>query len=66
MSVFDENSDIIKQSIAYFNQLTDEEKIIIVSDLNPNSFKLKTHFKDLFPLLSIQPYYLVMLKTLFS
>ncbi len=47
-----ENEDKVKKSIVYFNRLSDKDKAIIVSDLNPRTFKLKHHFNSLFPLLS--------------
>lgn len=52
MNLFNDNNNLIKTAISYFNNLTDEEKALIVSDLNPHTFKLKRHFKQLFPLLS--------------
>ena len=52
MSIFDDNNEDIKRSIGFFNQLSDEDKVTIVSDLNPQTFKLKRYYKPLFPLLS--------------
>lgn len=52
MSLFDEDDQSVKAAISYFNELSDQDKALIVSDLNPQTFKLKKHFKALFPLFS--------------
>ena len=52
MSIFDDNNEDVKNAIRFFNNLRDDDKVRIVSDLNPNTFKLKQHAKRLFPLLS--------------
>ena len=52
MSIFDEDNDDVKNSIRFFNQLPNEEKVRIVSNLNPFIFQQKQQYKRLFPLLS--------------
>ena len=52
MSLFDKDDSRIRNAINYFNNLDDEKKAIIVSNLNPAEFKLKRHFQALFPLFS--------------
>ena len=52
MSIFDDNNEDIKKAIRFFNSLEEEDKIRIVSNLNPNTFQLKQYVKQLFPLLS--------------
>ncbi len=51
MKVFDDE-DIIRRSIEFFNILSEQEKVTIVSDLNPVTFKLKQYHNRLAPLLS--------------
>lgn len=51
MSIFDGDESEISEIIDFFNSLTDEEKAIIVSDLHPETFKLKKYFDRLVPLL---------------
>ncbi|MXX21087.1 MAG: hypothetical protein F4Y82_02385 [Cenarchaeum sp. SB0665_bin_23] len=51
MSLFDEDSDT-RTSINFFNMLNDEERALIVSDLNPETFKIPQYYDDLVPLLS--------------
>lgn len=51
MSLFDEDHDI-RISINFFNMLNDEERALIVSDLNPDTFKIPQYYDDLVPLLS--------------
>lgn len=46
-----ENEEDVKASITYFNGLPDEDKALIVSDLDPQTFKMKHHLDSLFPLL---------------
>ena len=52
MSIFDDNNDDVKRSIQFFNQLSNEDKVRIVSDLNPNTLQRKQQYKSLFALLS--------------
>lgn len=52
MDLFSDDARPIKAAIGYFNNLPDQDKITIVSDLNPTTFKLKRHFRPLFPLFS--------------
>lgn len=52
MSIFDDNNEDVKNAIRFFNNLRDDDKVRIVSDLNPNTFKLKKYAKELFPLLT--------------
>ena len=53
MSIFDaDKNEDVKESILYFNQLSNEEKVRIVSDLNPYIFQQKQQYLPLFPLLS--------------
>ena len=40
MSLFDPDIEDTKASIEFFNTLSDEERALIVSDLNPNTFKI--------------------------
>lgn len=51
MTVFD-NEDGIRRSIGFFNMLSDHDKVTIVSDLKPATFKLKQYHNRLAPLLS--------------
>lgn len=51
MSLFDEDHDT-RNSINFFNMLNDEERALIVSDLNPETFKIPQYYDDLVPLLS--------------
>ena len=43
MSIFDDNNKDVKRAVRVFNQLSDEDKIKVVSDLNPHTFKLKQY-----------------------
>lgn len=52
MSLFDTDNDETIQSIRIFNNLSDEEKALVVSALDPKEFKLKQYFEQLAPLLS--------------
>ncbi len=52
MSLFDAESHDIQVSINFFNLLNDEERALIVSDLNPDTFKIPQYYDDLVPLLS--------------
>lgn len=52
MALFDDDSKSIRASIDYFNKLPDIDKIAIVADLNPRTFKLKRHFRPLLLLFS--------------
>lgn len=52
MSLFDVESHDIQVSINFFNLLNDEERALIVSDLNPDTFKIPQYYDDLVPLLS--------------
>lgn len=52
MDLFSDDVRPIKAAVGYFNNLPDQDKITIVSDLNPTTFKLKRHFRPLFPLFS--------------
>ena len=52
MSIFDDNNEVVKRAVYVFNQLSDEDKIKIVSDLNPHTFKLKQYQGIFAPLLS--------------
>lgn len=51
MGVFD-NEDGVRRSIEFFNMLADQDRVTIVSDLNPMTFKLKQYHDLLAPLLS--------------
>lgn len=51
MGVFDDE-DGVRRSIEFFNMLADHDKVTIVSDLNPTTFKIKRHYDQLVPLLS--------------
>ena len=51
MSIFDDNDEDVKTSIHFFNQLSNEDKIRIVSNLNPNILQQKQQYTRLFPLL---------------
>lgn len=53
MSLFDADDEEAKGSISFFNSLTEEERALIVSDLNPNTFKLPRYYEDLAYLLSL-------------
>lgn len=50
--LFAEDLKSIKAAIDYFNKLPDVDKISIVADLNPRTFKLKRHFRPLLLLFS--------------
>lgn len=52
MSLFDPDIEDAKASIEFFNTLSDEERALIVSDLNPNTFKIPQYYDGLVPLLS--------------
>ena len=52
MSTNFEYDDGIHMSIDFFNSLTDEEKTLIVTDLNPNTFKIPQYYDALAHLLS--------------
>ena len=52
MSIFDDNDEDVKNSIRFFNRLSNESQIRIVSDLNPNTLQQKQQYKSLFALLS--------------
>lgn len=52
MDLFSDDARPIKAAVGYFNDLPEQDKITIVSDLNPTTFKLKRHFRPLFPLFS--------------
>lgn len=52
MSLFDPDIEDTKASIEFFNTLSDEERALIVSDLNPNTFKIPQYYDSLVPLLS--------------
>lgn len=52
MSLFDPDIEDAKASIEFFNTLSDEERALIVSDLNPNTFKIPQYYDSLVPLLS--------------
>ena len=52
MSIFDDNDEDVKNSIRFFNRLSNENQIRIVSDLNPNTLRQKQQYKSLFALLS--------------
>lgn len=51
MKVFDDQEGA-RRSIGFFNSLPDHDKVTIVSDLNPTTFKLKHYYNHLFSLLS--------------
>ena len=51
MGVFD-NEDDIRRSIEFFNMLADQDKVTIISDLSPVSFKVKQYYNQLAPILS--------------
>lgn len=52
MVLFGEDAKPMRAAIDYFNKLPDVEKISIVADLNPRTFKLKRHFRPLLLLFS--------------
>lgn len=52
MSLFDAENHDIQVSINFFNLLNDEERALIISDLNPDTFKIPQYYDDLVPLLS--------------
>lgn len=52
MSIFDDDNEDIRKSIQFFNQLSEEEKVRVVSDLNPFIFQQKRQYEPLLPLLS--------------
>ncbi len=52
MSLFDPDIEDTKASIEFFNTLSDEERALIVSDLNPNTFKIPQYYDSLVSLLS--------------
>lgn len=47
------NEEGIRMAVDFFNNLADEEKALIVSDLNPNTFKIPQYYDDLIHLLSM-------------
>ena len=49
--VFD-NEDSMKRSIEFFNELPDRDKVTIVADPNPATFKPRHYYNYLAPLLS--------------
>lgn len=51
MKAIDDDSPI-RESIQFFNDLSNEEKAIIVSDLHPDSFRLKKYVTKLAPLMT--------------
>lgn len=51
MKVFDDEGGV-RRSIEFFNTLSDHDKVTVVSDLNPTTFKLKQYYGQLFSLLS--------------
>lgn len=53
MSLFNSDDEDAKEAIAFFNGLTDEERALIVSDLNPITFKLPQYYEDMTYLLSL-------------
>lgn len=53
MSLFNANDEEAKEAISFFNGLTDEERALIVSDLNPVTFKLPQYYEYLTYLLSL-------------
>lgn len=52
MSIFDDDDSSIREIIEFFNDLSDEEKAIIVANLHPDSFRPKKYFEKLAPLMS--------------
>lgn len=53
MSLFNVEDEEIKETIDFFNSLTDEERALIVSDLNPHTFKMPQYYEDLVHLFSL-------------
>lgn len=53
MSLFNVEDEEIKETIDFFNSLTDEERALIVSDLNPHTFKMPQYYDDLVHLFSL-------------
>lgn len=53
MSLFNVEDEEIKAAIEFFNSLTDEERAIIVSDLNPHTFKMPQYYDELVHLFSL-------------
>ena len=53
MSLFNLEDEEIKETIDFFNSLTDEERALIVSDLNPHTFKMPQYYDDLVHLFSL-------------
>ena len=53
MSLFNVEDEEIKETIDFFNNLTDEERALIVSDLNPHTFKMPQYYDDLVHLFSL-------------
>lgn len=47
-----DNADGVRRSIEFFNMLADQDRVTIVSDLNPMTFKLRQYHSRLAPLLS--------------
>ena len=52
MSLFDSDIEETRAAIDFFNNLSDEERALIVSDLNPQTFKIPQYYDDLVHLLS--------------
>ncbi len=52
MSLFDSDIEETRAAIDFFNELTDEERALIVSDLNPQTFKIPQYYDSLVHLLS--------------
>ena len=53
MSLFNVEDEEIKETIDFFNSLTDEERALIVSDLNPHTFKMPQYYDDLVHLFAL-------------
>ena len=53
MSLFSPDDEDAKEAIEFFNSLSDEDRALIVSDLNPVTFKLPQYYQDLSYLLSL-------------
>lgn len=51
-SLFDADAEDVRESVEFFNSLSDEERALIVSDLNPNTFKIPQYYDSLVHLLS--------------
>lgn len=52
MSIFDDNNEDVKEAIQFFNQLSDKDKITIISDLKPQTLQQTQYYDKLLPLLS--------------